>query len=420
MTGVRLTGNTFLGGTFTGTPPRDIGYAVRTQQPLTGSDLFLLQNTFSNVDSAIQIVGDAASPPGNVRVVDNTMSVLSQGMSLSDVKAPLVVRNRIDARTDAIQIVRARGAAAIRQNHIFTRWDGIDVSTSDGTAGAEIVNNTVSIFPSPTRNGYGIRLAGSPGWRILHNSATVLGAILDGRGFTLHLVDSPGADVQNNALGATGRAIPYTVNGASAPIVSGHNALEAGTGAIGIVAGTPYATLSAFVAALDAYDPDGTEGTGTIAAALGFANARQGDLHTTAAALQSAGVDVGVGVDLDGDPRPSPAGSAPDIGADETGAASVAAAASAAAVPAEFALGQPFPNPAPGSARVPYAVPEAGPVTVDVWDLLGRRVAVLADGVTEAGTHEAVVSAGSLAAGTYVVRMRAGAFSATAQLTLVR
>ena len=47
-------------------------------------------------------------------------------------------------------------------------------------------------------------------------------------------------------------------------------------------------------------------------------------------------------------------------------------------------------------------------------------VAVLADGVIEAGGHEAVVAPGALAAGTYVVRMQAGAFSATTRLTVVR
>ena len=416
VTGVRVLDNVFTGGTRTGTPPRIGGFAVRTGTPLTGAGLYLIGNTFDGVDSAVQLKGESGAEPTEVRLVENTVDALSDGFSLDELEAPLIIRNRLDTRTDALELIRITGATAIRQNRIFTRWDGIDISGGSGTVGAEIVNNTVAIFPSPVRNGYAIRLNNAPGWRIVHNSASVLGHIVDGRGFTLRLQASPNVTVQNNAWEATGRAVPVWISSASRPLVSDHNAYSSEV-AIGRIEGDLYGTFSAYVAGLDAYDPDGTEGMGSIEAALGFANARQGDLHTTAAALQAAGVDIGVAVDIDGDPRPA---GAPDIGADEGSPDVATAGAQAATVPAEFVLGLPVPNPAPGAVRIPYAVPEAGPVEVSVWDVLGRRVAVLADGVTEAGAHEAVVAPGALAAGTYVVRMQAGAFSATTRLTVVR
>ncbi len=420
VTDVRVVGNVFTGGTRSGTPPRIGGFAIRSGVPLRGDGLYLIGNTFDGTDSGIQLAGEDGAEPTDVRLVDNVLDVLSDGVALEDLDAPLIVRNRIDARTDALELVRVVGATAIRQNRIFTRWDGIDVSGSDGLAGAEIVNNTVSIFPSPVRTGYAIRLHNSRGWQILHNSTAVLGDIVDGRGFMLRINDSPTLTLQNNAFGGTGRAVPVWISGASTPLVSDHNAYST-TVAVGRIDGDLYGTLAGYLAALDAYDPDGTEGTGSIEVAdLGYARARFGDLHTTSPALQAAGIDVGVAVDVDGDPRPLPAGTAPDIGADETDPGPPAASASAAAAPAETSLGRPYPNPASGAIRVPFAVSEAGPVAVEVWDVLGRRVAVLAAGASEAGAFEAAVPAGRLAPGAYLVRMRAGAFEATARLTAVR
>jgi hypothetical protein len=65
-----------------------------------------------------------------------------------------------------------------------------------------------------------------------------------------------------------------------------------------------------------------------------------------------------------------------------------------------------YPNPSAGPAAVQYELPEAGPVRIAVFDLLGREVAVLADGIQPVGQHEAQLD--GLAAGTYVVRIEVG------------
>ncbi len=62
-----------------------------------------------------------------------------------------------------------------------------------------------------------------------------------------------------------------------------------------------------------------------------------------------------------------------------------------------------WPHPASGNATVPFALPTAGHARLTLYDLMGRRVAVLADQTLAAGPQRASLDAGSLAAGTYLL-----------------
>ena len=93
-------------------------------------------------------------------------------------------------------------------------------------------------------------------------------------------------------------------------------------------------------------------------------------------------------------------------------------AADASAVPTAFALGAPHPNPVAGSARLPLRVATGGRVTVEAFDVLGRRVATLADANLAAGTYLVPVEAGALAPGVYVVRATQGAAVVTVRLVV--
>ena len=86
----------------------------------------------------------------------------------------------------------------------------------------------------------------------------------------------------------------------------------------------------------------------------------------------------------------------------------------------EFALEAARPNPMRGSATVRFALPEAGDVEVALYDLLGRRVAVVAQGDHGAGWHTAEIDADALSAGVYVLRMQTGTFAETQRITVVR
>ena len=88
--------------------------------------------------------------------------------------------------------------------------------------------------------------------------------------------------------------------------------------------------------------------------------------------------------------------------------------------PTAVALHAPFPNPARGQATLRYELPEAADVRIQMYDLLGRRVATLKQGDVNAGRYEAQVPVGRLASGTYFVRMQASGTVRTQRLTIVR
>ncbi len=54
------------------------------------------------------------------------------------------------------------------------------------------------------------------------------------------------------------------------------------------------------------------------------------------------------------------------------------------------------------------------------YDLLGREVAVLKDGLVEAGTYRVTFDGNALASGIYFARLDAGKFSQTKKLMLLK
>lgn len=86
-------------------------------------------------------------------------------------------------------------------------------------------------------------------------------------------------------------------------------------------------------------------------------------------------------------------------------------------VPSRFALHQNQPNPFRNATGVVFDLPVASPVTLEVFDLLGRKVATLAHGERPAGTHTIEwdlrdARGGPVRPGVYVCRLVAGDFRA--------
>ena len=92
----------------------------------------------------------------------------------------------------------------------------------------------------------------------------------------------------------------------------------------------------------------------------------------------------------------------------------------AAPVPAEFRLYGNYPNPFNPSTRIVFALPAQEHVRLEVYDLLGRRVALLVDEVRAAGHHAVDFDAGSLGNGVYLYRITAGGFNQTRKMMLMK
>jgi hypothetical protein len=93
-------------------------------------------------------------------------------------------------------------------------------------------------------------------------------------------------------------------------------------------------------------------------------------------------------------------------------------------VPATLELRPNYPNPFREATTIVYAVPEAMDVELAVYNVLGQRVATLADGEKIPGVHrvrwDGQARGAALASGVYFVRLRANGTSHVEQMTLVR
>ena len=93
-------------------------------------------------------------------------------------------------------------------------------------------------------------------------------------------------------------------------------------------------------------------------------------------------------------------------------------------LPQGFALGQNYPNPFNPSTVIPYQLPTAASVRLEVFNVLGQRVATLVDEEQAAGAHTAVWMATdeagqAVSAGVYIYRLAVGDALATGRMVLV-
>ncbi len=89
--------------------------------------------------------------------------------------------------------------------------------------------------------------------------------------------------------------------------------------------------------------------------------------------------------------------------------------------PGKFELNQNYPNPFNPATSISYRLPKSATVTIKVYDILGKEVAVLVNKeFKSAGSYEITFNASNLPSGVYFYRMQAGSYSNTKKLILLK
>ena len=68
-------------------------------------------------------------------------------------------------------------------------------------------------------------------------------------------------------------------------------------------------------------------------------------------------------------------------------------------LPGKFELQQNYPNPFNPSTQISFSIPQAGNVSLKVYNVLGQEVATLMDGVKSAQTYNVTFNASALSSG---------------------
>ncbi len=89
-------------------------------------------------------------------------------------------------------------------------------------------------------------------------------------------------------------------------------------------------------------------------------------------------------------------------------------------IPKDYFLGQNYPNPLNTITHIRYGLKEAAHVRINLYNISGQKVAVLADQQKEAGYYSVDFNANNLAGGIYFYKIEANDFSQTKKMILVK
>ena len=94
-------------------------------------------------------------------------------------------------------------------------------------------------------------------------------------------------------------------------------------------------------------------------------------------------------------------------------------------LPIAYSLSQSYPNPAHNSTKIQYSLPKRSKIKLQIFDVIGRRIAVLIDEEQEPGYYKVNwsindVTKQRLANGIYFYRLDAGEFTQTKKMIICR
>jgi hypothetical protein len=88
--------------------------------------------------------------------------------------------------------------------------------------------------------------------------------------------------------------------------------------------------------------------------------------------------------------------------------------------PTEFALQQNYPNPFNPTSVIEYSLPSSSHVLLELYNLLGQKIATLVNDVKAPGFYQVQVDGAHLASGVYIYRLTAGQKTFVRKMALVK
>ena len=94
-------------------------------------------------------------------------------------------------------------------------------------------------------------------------------------------------------------------------------------------------------------------------------------------------------------------------------------------IPTEFSLGQNYPNPFNPVTNISFSVPQSMTATIEVYNILGKKVRTVFDGMAEAGRNTVIwdgtnANGEPVASGIYFYRMQAGSYEMSRKMVLMK
>ena len=89
-------------------------------------------------------------------------------------------------------------------------------------------------------------------------------------------------------------------------------------------------------------------------------------------------------------------------------------------IPSDYELREPYPNPFNARTTIEFSLPLKEILSIDIYDMNGRRIRSLVHGIFESGQQEIYWDAGDLSSGIYFIRMSSRDFMETKKVTLIK
>jgi hypothetical protein len=89
-------------------------------------------------------------------------------------------------------------------------------------------------------------------------------------------------------------------------------------------------------------------------------------------------------------------------------------------IPSVLSLLQNYPNPFNASTLIEYSLPSASDITIEIYDILGRKVETLVQGEQQSGFHQIIWNAEDASSGMYFYRINAGEYTEAKKMLLLK